>query len=82
VPRASCTRAGGLDMLRSLGGHEKAAQGRFREDFRTPAASETLHENRRSAFRRDKLKADIIIRLQSGAVSLVLTVSRLVGIPF
>jgi hypothetical protein len=30
---------------------------------------------------RDKLKADIIIRLQSGAVSLVLTVSRLVGIP-
>jgi hypothetical protein len=41
-----------------------------------------LAENRRSAFRRDKLKADIIIRLQSGAVSLVLTVSRLVGIPF
>ena len=30
----------------------------------------------------ERLKADIIIRLQSGAVSLVLTVSRLVGISF
>ena len=37
-----------------------------------------------SKFQRVKLKAeaDIIIRLQSGAVSLVLTISRLIGIPF